>query len=99
MAAVLALPPGLPSSRDTPSPLDPTAIHVPVKYEPDPADLVLSSAAGDEMFDPRKCKFSDEELKPQPMIKKARKVLIPEDLKVTVGLVENSWIRNFPMEN
>eukprot|EP00066_Takifugu_rubripes_P000567 XP_003961189.2 PREDICTED: hepatic leukemia factor-like [Takifugu rubripes] len=72
---------GLPSSRDTPSPMDPTAIHVPVKYEPDPADLVLSSEAGKEMFDPRKCKFSDEELKPQPMIRKARKVLIPEDLK------------------
>lgn len=34
------------------------------------------------MFDPRKCKFSAEELKPQPMIKKARKVFIPEDLKV-----------------
>lgn len=34
------------------------------------------------MFDPRKRKFSAEELKPQPMIKKARKIFIPEDLKV-----------------
>lgn len=34
------------------------------------------------MFDPRKRKFSAEELKPQPMIKKARKVFIPEDMKV-----------------
>ncbi|ETE70618.1 Hepatic leukemia factor, partial [Ophiophagus hannah] len=36
---------------------------------------------GQEIFDPRKRKFSEEELKPQPMIKKARKVFIPEDLK------------------
>lgn len=51
-------------------------------YEPDPADLALSSIPGQEMFDPRKRKFSEEELKPQPMIKKARKVFIPDDLKV-----------------
>ncbi|KAB5517643.1 hypothetical protein PHYPO_G00169530 [Pangasianodon hypophthalmus] len=72
---------GLPSSRNTPSPIDPESIQVPVSYEPDPADLALSSVPGQEMFDPRKRKFSMEELKPQPMIKKARKVFIPEDLK------------------
>ncbi|XP_036937749.1 hepatic leukemia factor-like isoform X1 [Acanthopagrus latus] len=72
---------GLPNSRNTPSPIDPDSIQVPVGYEPDPADLALSSVPGQEMFDPRKCKFSAEELKPQPMIKKARKVFIPEDLK------------------
>uniref|UniRef100_A0A3Q2FLW3 HLF transcription factor, PAR bZIP family member a n=1 Tax=Cyprinodon variegatus TaxID=28743 RepID=A0A3Q2FLW3_CYPVA len=72
----------LPSARDTPSPIDPESIQVPVTYEPDPADLALSSVPGQEMFDPRKRKFSAEELKPQPMIKKARKVFIPEDLKV-----------------
>lgn len=71
----------LPSARDTPSPIDPESIQVPVTYEPDPADLALSSVPGQEMFDPRKRKFSAEELKPQPMIKKARKVFIPEDLK------------------
>ncbi|XP_059203890.1 HLF transcription factor, PAR bZIP family member a [Centropristis striata] len=71
----------LPSSRDTPSPIDPESIQVPLAYEPDPADLALSSVPGQEMFDPRKRKFSAEELKPQPMIKKARKVFIPEDLK------------------
>ena len=54
-------------------------------YEPDPADLALSSVPGQEMFDPRKRKFSAEELKPQPMIKKARKVFIPDGLKVTQG--------------
>lgn len=72
---------GLPTSRNTPSPIDPDSIHVPMSYEPDPADLALSSVPGQEMFDPRKRKFSAEELKPQPMIKKARKVFIPEDLK------------------
>ncbi|XP_044034549.1 hepatic leukemia factor-like isoform X1 [Siniperca chuatsi] len=72
---------GLPNSRNTPSPIDPDSIQVPVGYEPDPADLALSSVPGQELFDPRKRKFSAEELKPQPMIKKARKVFIPEDLK------------------
>lgn len=70
------------SARDTPSPIDPETIHVPLTYEPDPADLALSSVPGQEMFDPRKRKFTADELKPQPMIKKARKVFIPEDLKV-----------------
>ncbi|XP_075871866.1 HLF transcription factor, PAR bZIP family member a [Nelusetta ayraudi] len=69
------------AARDTPSPIDPDSIQVPLSYEPDPADLALSSVPGQEMFDPRKRKFSAEELKPQPMIKKARKVFIPEDLK------------------
>uniref|UniRef100_A0A8C4WKK7 HLF transcription factor, PAR bZIP family member n=2 Tax=Gopherus evgoodei TaxID=1825980 RepID=A0A8C4WKK7_9SAUR len=71
----------LPTNRNTPSPIDPETIRVPVGYEPDPADLALSSIPGQEIFDPRKRKFSEEELKPQPMIKKARKVFIPEDLK------------------
>uniref|UniRef100_G3UT79 HLF transcription factor, PAR bZIP family member n=1 Tax=Meleagris gallopavo TaxID=9103 RepID=G3UT79_MELGA len=71
----------LPTNRNTPSPIDPETIQVPVGYEPDPADLALSSIPGQEMFDPRKRKFSEEELKPQPMIKKARKVFIPDDLK------------------
>lgn len=32
-------------------------------------------------FDPRKRNFTDEELKPQPIIKKSKKVFVPEDLK------------------
>ncbi|XP_068161525.1 HLF transcription factor, PAR bZIP family member b isoform X2 [Antennarius striatus] len=72
---------GITSSRDSPSPIDPDSIQVSVGYEPNPADLALSSIPGQELFDPSKCKFSTEELKPQPMIKKARKFLIPEDLK------------------
>ncbi|TKC47424.1 hypothetical protein EI555_009457 [Monodon monoceros] len=75
----------LPANRNTPSPIDPDTIQVPVGYEPDPADLALSSIPGQEMFDPRKPKFSEDELKPQPVIKKARKVFIPDDLKSTGG--------------
>jgi hepatic leukemia factor len=32
-------------------------------------------------FDPRTRAFSDEELKPQPMIKKSRKQFVPDDMK------------------
>lgn len=76
------------SARDSPPPIDLEFIQVPLVYEPDPQDLALSSVPGQEMFDPRKCKFSAEELKPQPMIKKARKVFIPEDLKD-----DRYWVR------
>ncbi|XP_057215353.1 HLF transcription factor, PAR bZIP family member b isoform X2 [Triplophysa rosa] len=68
-------------SRNTPSPIDPETIQIPMSYEPDPADLALSSVPGQETFDPRNHKFSEEELKPQPMIKKARKVFIPNEFK------------------
>lgn len=57
-------------------------IQVEVNYEPDPTDLVLSSVPGGELFDPRKHKFTDEDLKPQPMIKKAKKIFVPEEQKV-----------------
>lgn len=53
-----------------------------VNFDPDPADLALSSVPGQEAFDPRRHRFSDEELKPQPMIKKARKMLVPDEQKV-----------------
>lgn len=68
--------------RRTPSPVDPDAIEVDINFQPDPTDLVLSSVPGGELFNPRKHKFSDEELKPQPMIKKAKKVFVPEEQKV-----------------
>ncbi|CAL8374573.1 unnamed protein product [Boreogadus saida] len=54
-----------------------------VNFDPDPADLALSSVPGQEAFDPRRHRFSDEELKPQPMIKKARKMLVPNEQKGT----------------
>ncbi|KAJ8392835.1 hypothetical protein AAFF_G00070390 [Aldrovandia affinis] len=72
-----------PSSSCPPPPAPPTTngADVMVNFDPDPADLALSSVPGQEAFDPRRHRFSEEELKPQPMIKKARKMLVPEDLK------------------
>lgn len=73
---------GNPEERNTPSPIDPDAIEVDVNFQPDPTDLVLSSVPGGELFNPRKHRFSEEELKPQPMIKKAKKVFVPDEQKV-----------------
>lgn len=67
---------------ETPETISPDEIEVDVNYEPDPTDLVLSSVPGGELFNPRKHKFSEEELKPQPMIKKAKKIFVPEEQKV-----------------
>ncbi|KAI4880525.1 hypothetical protein NFI96_026790 [Prochilodus magdalenae] len=69
------------SDRLTPSPVNPEEIEVNVNFQPDPTDLVLSSVPGGELFNPRKHRFSEEELKPQPMIKKAKKIFVPEDAK------------------
>ncbi|XP_046576787.1 LOW QUALITY PROTEIN: thyrotroph embryonic factor-like [Haliotis rubra] len=44
-------------------------------------DLTLVNVEGQENFDPRKRAFSEEELKPQPMIKKSRKIFVPDDNK------------------
>ncbi|KAM7382013.1 hypothetical protein PAMA_012740 [Pampus argenteus] len=67
--------------RATPKSVNPDDIEVDINYDPDPTDLVLSSVPGGELFNPRKHKFSEEELKPQPMIKKAKKVFVPEEQK------------------
>ncbi|XP_048037435.1 TEF transcription factor, PAR bZIP family member b isoform X1 [Megalobrama amblycephala] len=67
--------------RVTPTPIDPEEIEVNIAFQPDPTDLVLSSVPGGELFNPRKHRFSEDELKPQPMIKKAKKVYVPEDAK------------------
>lgn len=53
-------------------------------FDMDPSDMALSSIPGQDNFDPRRHRFSEDELKPQPMIKKARKMLVPEDLKVSI---------------
>ncbi|XP_046699747.1 D site albumin promoter binding protein a isoform X2 [Silurus meridionalis] len=73
-----------PSSSCAPPPVPSTgapAADVIVNFDPDPADLALSSVPGQEAFDPRRHRFSEEELKPQPMIKKARKMLVPDEQK------------------
>uniref|UniRef100_A0A4W5RN79 TEF transcription factor, PAR bZIP family member b n=1 Tax=Hucho hucho TaxID=62062 RepID=A0A4W5RN79_9TELE len=69
------------ADRLTPTPIDPEDIEVDINFQPDPTDLVLSSVPGGELFNPRKHKFSDEDLKPQPMIKKAKKVFVPTEQK------------------
>ncbi|KAL6460642.1 hypothetical protein MHYP_G00306080 [Metynnis hypsauchen] len=76
------------SDRVTPSPVNPEDIEVNVNFQPDPTDLLLSSVPGGEIFNPRKHRFSEEELKPQPMIKKAKKVFVAEDAKD-----EKYWVR------
>lgn len=38
-------------------------------------------ASSSRDFDPRTRPFSDEDLKPQPIIKKSRKQFVPDDLK------------------
>ncbi|XP_055533469.1 hepatic leukemia factor isoform X4 [Wyeomyia smithii] len=53
---------------------------------PSPADSIFDVAAFSMSsttrdFDPRTRAFSDEELKPQPMIKKSRKQFVPDDMK------------------
>lgn len=51
-------------------------------FDMDPSDGMPPSN-GHPNFDPRKRTFSEEELKPQPMIKKARKILVPDNMKVS----------------
>ncbi|XP_064204091.1 D site albumin promoter binding protein a [Anguilla rostrata] len=70
-----------PSCPPLPGPPSTNADGVVVNFDPDPADLALSSVPGQEAFDPRRHRFSEEELKPQPMIKKARKMLVPDEQK------------------
>lgn len=51
-------------------------------FDMDNSDMAMSSTSGEQDFDPRRHSFSEEELKPQPMIKKARKILVPDNMKV-----------------
>lgn len=47
-----------------------------------PADLALATIPGStHNFDPRRRRFSEEELKPQPMVKKSKKQFVPDDMK------------------
>ncbi|KAL7868977.1 hypothetical protein AOLI_G00129650 [Acnodon oligacanthus] len=75
--------PGFITDKDrvSPEPIKPEDIEVEVNFEPDPTDLVLSTVPGGELFDPRKHRFTEEELKPQPIIKKAKKIFVPEEQK------------------
>lgn len=73
--------------------MDPDTVEVLMTFEPDPADLALSSIPGHETFDPRRHRFSEEELKPQPIMKKARKVQVPEEQKVSGQVQAWAWLK------
>lgn len=83
------------SLEPTPSPSCPPLTAPPMTnandilttFDPDPADVALSSIPGQEAFDPRTHCFSEDDLKPQPVIKKARKMLVPDSLKVKTVLL------------
>ncbi|XP_045463016.1 thyrotroph embryonic factor isoform X1 [Harmonia axyridis] len=68
----------LPKRERSPSPSD--CMSPDTMNPPSPADSTLSMASSRD-FDPRTRAFSDEELKPQPLIKKSRKQFVPDDLK------------------
>lgn len=63
----------------TPTDSGPDAVSM---FDMDSSDS-LPPSNGRSGFDPRKRPFSEEELKPQPMIKKARKILVPDNMKVS----------------
>ncbi|XP_053955785.1 homeobox protein 2 isoform X7 [Anastrepha ludens] len=63
----------------SPSPSD--CISPETLNPPSPAESSFSFASSGRDFDPRTRAFSDEELKPQPMIKKSRKQFVPDELK------------------
>ncbi|KAF5906315.1 thyrotroph embryonic factor-like isoform X1, partial [Clarias magur] len=78
---VITVPSNSGSAQTKTDPVNPEDIEIAVNFEPDPADLVLSSVPGGELFNPRKHRFSEDDLKPQPIIKKAKKIFVPEDQK------------------
>ncbi|KAF8785706.1 hepatic leukemia factor-like [Argiope bruennichi] len=46
-----------------------------------PSDLALATPPGHKHYDPASTVFPEEELKPQPIIKKSRKNFVPDNLK------------------
>ncbi|CAC5359788.1 HLF [Mytilus coruscus] len=58
------------------SPLD-----INIEFNVSEQDVILSTVPGEETFDPKARHFSEDELKPQPMIKKSRKVFVPDEQK------------------
>jgi len=56
--------------------------EMPGDFSMSPADLALATVPGStHNFDPRRRRFSEEELKPQPMVKKSKKQFVPDDMK------------------
>ncbi|KAF7666819.1 hypothetical protein LDENG_00089540 [Lucifuga dentata] len=50
-------------------------------FDLDSSELALSNSSDQQSYDPRRHSLSEDDLKPQPMIKKARKVLVPDNMK------------------
>lgn len=64
------------------SPLrSPSPVQVSVQYEVSSSDVALATIPGQDTYDPRAKQFSEEELKPQPIIKKSKKVFVSEERK------------------
>lgn len=68
----------------TPTDSGPDGIGI---YDMDPSDMAMSDISEQPNYDPRRHSFSEDELKPQPMIKKARKILVPDNMKVSVNSI------------
>lgn len=64
------------------SPLrSPSPVQVSVQYEVSSTDVALATIPGQDTYDPRAKQFTEEELKPQPIIKKSKKVFVTEERK------------------
>ncbi|KAL1433082.1 hypothetical protein MTO96_002051 [Rhipicephalus appendiculatus] len=59
----------------------PTATVVPIDCGFTKTDLALANLPGHDDFDPSHHPFSEDELKPQPIVKKSRKQFVPNELK------------------
>ncbi|XP_036144162.1 thyrotroph embryonic factor isoform X2 [Monomorium pharaonis] len=70
-----------PDTLNPPSPADSNSEDSSTRIQYGLSLVALSMASSGRDFDPRTRAFSDEELKPQPMIKKSRKQFVPDDLK------------------
>ncbi|KAL5282494.1 HLF family protein [Megaselia abdita] len=80
-SAVLSLGLGHVTTKKERSPSPSDCISPDTLNPPSPAESTFSFASSGRDFDPRTRAFSDEELKPQPMIKKSRKQFVPDELK------------------
>ncbi|CAN7975052.1 unnamed protein product, partial [Ixodes persulcatus] len=58
-----------------------TAAVVPIDCGFTKTDLALATIPGQDDFDPSHHPFSEDELKPQPIVKKSRKQFVPNELK------------------
>ncbi|KAK7097612.1 thyrotroph embryonic factor-like [Littorina saxatilis] len=70
-----------PSAVSTGSTPPVSPLPVQVEFKLTEQDIALSSIPGQDMFDPTQHTFNDDELKPQPMIKKSKKIFVPEESK------------------